>query len=257
MAEIAKLTSDERELLLGARLGSDYLENREFVAIRDVMAKALGIVDAQAARIEELELGQRHDKAELRRLTSGRFAPAERAVLDACAELLLIPGKSGRVRVPNQHEVELVGEAEWAKRQEHQLADHEDGLDYVTHPVHGGPVLRAELERGAKPARRLQERPGDGVTDVLAARLRELERTRNVLAREVLEWEILEDAQVPADLPDAVKALVAKYRGCPIEACDRCGAWAPLTPDPADPATSDEDRSFICAWGCDDAAKGP
>jgi hypothetical protein len=211
------------------------------------MAKALGIVDAQAARIEELELGQRHDEAELRRLTSGRFAPAERAMLDACAELLLIPEKSGRVRVPNQHEVELVGEAEWAKRQEHQLAD----------PVHGGPVLRAELERGAKPACRLQERPGDGVTDVLAARLRELERTRNALAREVLEWEILEHAQVPADLPDAVKALVAKYRGCPIEACDRCGAWAPLTPDPADPATSDEDRSFICAWGCDDAAKGP
>jgi hypothetical protein len=67
MAEIAKLTSDERELLLGARLGSDYLENREFVAIRNVMVKALGIVDAQAARIEELELEQRHDEAELRR----------------------------------------------------------------------------------------------------------------------------------------------------------------------------------------------
>jgi len=115
MAETEKLTSDERERLLGACLGSDYLDNGEFAAIRDVMAKALGIVDAQAARIEELELGQRHDEAEIRRLTSGRFAPAERAVLDACAELLLIPETGGRVRVPNQHEVELVGEAEWAK----------------------------------------------------------------------------------------------------------------------------------------------
>jgi hypothetical protein len=152
MAEIEKLTSDERELLLTECLGHGHLDNGEHVSILDVVRKALRIIDSQGARVEELEASQRHDEAEIRQLKSGRFAPAERAVLDACAELMLIPEKGGRVRVANQREIELVGEAEWAKRQEHQLADREEGLDYVTHPVHGGPVLRSSLEAERKQA---------------------------------------------------------------------------------------------------------
>jgi len=63
-----------------------------------VTEKAIRTIDAQAARIEELELCQRQDEAEIRRLESARFAPAERAVLAACAEMRLIPEKGGRVR---------------------------------------------------------------------------------------------------------------------------------------------------------------
>lgn len=48
-------------------------------------------------------------------------APAERAVLDACAEMLLVPS-GGRVRAPNERDVELVAEAEWARRQEHRVS---------------------------------------------------------------------------------------------------------------------------------------
>ncbi len=201
----------------------------------------------QSPRIAELELIRAQDETEIRQLKACRFEPAERAVLDACAEMMLIP-ENGRVRVPNERDIELVGEAEWAKRQEHQIADREEGLDYVRHPVHGGPVLRGELKRG-NPASPPQEHRGVSVKDVLATQLRELERTRNLFAREVLDWEISESAPVPDDLPLEVRALVARYRGYPIDACERCGSRAPLKSE--DETTAEDESVWVCAWGCD------
>lgn len=119
MSEIETLTTEYRE-----HLG-------------DVAPGALEIIDAQAKRIEELELASVQDEVEIRQLKSKRFAPAERAVLDACAEMLLVPEEK-RVRVPNEQDIELVAEAEWAKRQEHGIADREEGIDFVDAPAPAG-----------------------------------------------------------------------------------------------------------------------
>jgi hypothetical protein len=77
-----------------------------------------------AHAIAELELIKRQDEQRIRELETRRFEPAERAVLDACAEMTVKP-ENGRVRAPNERDIELVAEAEWARRQEHRVADGE------------------------------------------------------------------------------------------------------------------------------------
>lgn len=60
MAEIETLTSDERDLLLGACRGLDHAETGEVVDLGVLMEKALRILDAQATRIAELEAERDH-----------------------------------------------------------------------------------------------------------------------------------------------------------------------------------------------------
>lgn len=67
--------------------------------------------------VAELEVSQQRDEAEIRQLEKGSIAAAERAVLDACAELVLIPEKGGRVRLRSEQQLERVAGAEWARRQ--------------------------------------------------------------------------------------------------------------------------------------------
>ncbi len=196
------------------------LERREGKSLLVIKAeaKALRIIQAQEALIEDLEIMRVQDEAEIRQLRSGRFAPAERAVLDACAEMMLLP-EEGRVRVPNQRDIDLVAEAEWAKRQEHQLADREEGMNIVGPPP----------QQGQRPVR------------LLPSRIQQLERYAAGL---ILDWESMDGLAPPDDMPEGVKALVNEYRGCSTGKCDQCGEPAILSP------RDDDDDRRVCAWGC-------
>jgi len=123
MNEIERLTDAERYELLDS------------ATAHRIAVKALRTIDAQTARIAELEaqvkdfkIDQTQDETRIRQLENGRFDPVERAVLAACAEVLLVQ-ENGRVRAPREYEVELILEAELAKRQERGLADNEEGTD--------------------------------------------------------------------------------------------------------------------------------